>query len=117
MEQNSAIKGRIPRHGPTECADSQELPDGVQVRLIRDTERLLLLNRGHWSIENGLHWVRDVTFDEDRSQIRTSKAPRVMASLRNLVVNVLRICGATNISEAIRSFDYKTRGALELIGL
>ncbi|MGH3717187.1 MAG: ISAs1 family transposase [Micromonosporaceae bacterium] len=40
--------------------------------------------RGHWSIENRLHWVRDVTYDEDRSQIRTATGPRAMASLRNL---------------------------------
>ncbi|MDQ3764246.1 MAG: transposase [Actinomycetota bacterium] len=56
---------------------------------------------GHWTIENRLHWVRDVTYDEDRSQVRTS--PRAMASLRNLAVSVLRITnGATNIAQAIR---------------
>lgn len=38
--------------------------------------------QGHWAIENNLHWVRDVTYDEDRSQVRTGNAPRVMATLR-----------------------------------
>ena len=46
-----------------------------------DPARLLALVRGHWEIENRLHWVRDVTFDEDRSQVRTGTAPRVMATL------------------------------------
>ncbi len=42
--------------------------------------------RGHWSIEDRLHWVRDVTYDEDRSQVRTRNGPRVMAGLRNLAI-------------------------------
>jgi len=42
-------------------------------------QRLLALNRGHWEIENRLHWVRDVTFGEDHSQIRTGAGPRMMA--------------------------------------
>ena len=41
-----------------------------------DARRLLSLSRGHWGIENRLHWVRDVTFDEDRSQVRTGAAPQ-----------------------------------------
>lgn len=58
--------------------------------------------RGHWAIENRLHWVRDVTYDEDRSQVRTGSGPRVMASLRNLAVSALRVAGATNIAQATR---------------
>lgn len=58
--------------------------------------------RGHWAIEDRLHWVRDVLFDEDRSQIRTANGPRVMASLRNLAVNILRLTGVTNIAAALR---------------
>lgn len=56
-----------------------------------DRKQLLELNRGHWEIENRLHWVRDVTFDEDRSQIRTKGGPRTMATLRNLVISLLRL--------------------------
>ncbi len=80
-------------------------------------QRILELNRGQWSIENRLHWVRDVTFDEDRSQIRTGAGPRVMASLRNLVISILRRCGATNIAKTLRSFAFKTHLALRVIGL
>jgi hypothetical protein len=53
--------------------------------------RLLDLVRGQWGIENGLHWVRDVTFDEDRSQVRTGSGSRVMSTLRNLAISVLRV--------------------------
>ena len=58
--------------------------------------------RGHWKIEDCLHWVRDVTFDEDRCQIRTGNGPRVMASLRNLAITILRLTGVTNIAAALR---------------
>ncbi len=58
--------------------------------------------RGHWHIENKLHWVRDVTFGEDLSQIRTRHGPAVMATLRNLAISVHRRHGATNIAAATR---------------
>ena len=51
-----------------------------------DAQRLLSLNRGHWEIENRVHWVRDVDFAEDLSQIRTGSGPRMMATLRNLAI-------------------------------
>jgi predicted transposase YbfD/YdcC len=57
--------------------------------------------RGHWAIE-ALHWVRDVTFDEDRSQVRTGNGPQIMAALRNLVITALRLAGYTNIAAALR---------------
>jgi predicted transposase YbfD/YdcC len=57
--------------------------------------------RGHWAIE-ALHWVRDVSFDEDRSQVRTSNGPQIMAALRNLVITALRLAGVTNIAAALR---------------
>jgi predicted transposase YbfD/YdcC len=57
--------------------------------------------RGHWAVE-ALHWVRDVSFDEDRSQIRTRNGPQIMAALRNLVITALRLAGVTNIAAALR---------------
>jgi predicted transposase YbfD/YdcC len=57
--------------------------------------------RGHWAIE-ALHWVRDVSFDEDRSQVRTSNGPQIMAALRNLVITALRLAGVTNIAAGLR---------------
>jgi predicted transposase YbfD/YdcC len=64
--------------------------------------QLAAITRGHWGIEDRLHWVRDLDFDEDRSQIRTASGPRIMASLRNLVVTVLRLAKVTNIAAALR---------------
>ena len=58
--------------------------------------------QGHWSIENSLHWVRDVTYDEDRSQVRTGHAAHVMATLRNTAITILRLAGWTNIAAALR---------------
>jgi predicted transposase YbfD/YdcC len=64
--------------------------------------RLAAWIQGHWAIENRLHWVRDVTFDEDRSQVRTGQAPRVMATLRGLVISMLRADGHHNIAAAVQ---------------
>jgi predicted transposase YbfD/YdcC len=58
--------------------------------------------RGHWGIEDRLHWVRDVVYDEDRSQVRTGNGPRVMASLRNLAIAILRLTGHASIAAALR---------------
>lgn len=79
--------------------------------------KLLELNRGHWAIENKLHWVRDVTFDEDRSQVRRRGAPHAMASVRNLAIGVLRIAGATNIAAALRHCARSIGTTLRLLGL
>ena len=58
--------------------------------------------RGHWRIENQLHWVRDVTFDEDRSHARSGNLPRTMATLRNLAISLLRLAGVGNVAAALR---------------
>jgi predicted transposase YbfD/YdcC len=80
-------------------------------------ERLLDLNRGHWSIENSLHYVRDTTFDEDRSQIRTKTAPQVMATLKNLAISILRLNSFNNIASALRHFAAQQNLTLALVGL
>ena len=77
---------------------------------------ILALVRGHWRIENSLHWVRDVTFDEDRSQVRTGNGPRVMATLRNLAISMLRLAGATCIAKALRWCSRHVGACLRLIG-
>lgn len=78
-------------------------------------KRLLKLIRCHWEIENRLHWVRDVTFDEDRCQVRTGAAPQVMAALRNTVIALLRGLGATNIAAALRTHAAHPDRALALV--
>jgi len=79
--------------------------------------RLLELVRGHWSIENKSHWVRDVTFDADRSQVRCGNIPHVMAALRNTTIGLLRWAGHTNIAAACRRLAAQPVQALALIGI
>jgi hypothetical protein len=79
--------------------------------------RLLALSRGHWTIENRLHWVRDVTFDEDRSRVRKGAGAQVMASIRNLAISLLRLAGARYIAPALRRCARSDSQALRLVGL
>ena len=58
--------------------------------------------QGHWSVENTLHHVRDTTFAEDASRVRTGHAPRVMATLRNTAIGLIHLAGSTNIARATR---------------
>jgi predicted transposase YbfD/YdcC len=78
--------------------------------------QLLTLWRGHWGIENRVHWVRDVTMDEDRCQIRTRAAPQVMAALRNMTISLLRLAGKSNIAAAFRRHAAHPSEALALVG-
>jgi len=71
--------------------------------------------RGHWQIENALHWVRDVTFGEDLSQVHTGAAPQVMATVRNLVISLHRLAGATNIAKALRHHARDALRPLQLL--
>ena len=80
-----------------------------------DAARLLMLLRDHWGIENKLHHVRDVTFDEDRSTVRTDAAPQVCAACRNLAISLLRRAGATNIAAACRTFAGRPLTAITLV--
>lgn len=71
--------------------------------------------RGHWCIENGLHWVRDVTYGEDHSRVRTGSGPRVMASLRNLAISIHRLDGEKNMRHATRACCQNSRRAFALL--
>jgi hypothetical protein len=82
-----------------------------------DARRLLALLRGHWGIENRVHWVRDVTLGEDASRIRTESAAEVMAGLRNAAISLLRLAGVTNIVEALRENLYHVRSLLSTLGI
>ena len=71
--------------------------------------------RRHWSIENRLHWIRDVVFAEDHSQIRTGAGPAVMATIRNLVISLHRLAGASNIAAACRHVGRHPNRVLPLL--
>ncbi len=72
--------------------------------------------RGHWTIENRVHYVRDVTFGEDAGQAWTGSTPQVLAALRNVVLTLIRRAGWTNIADALRTYHASIQEALQLLG-
>lgn len=73
--------------------------------------------REHWHIEHKLHWVRDVTFDEDGSQVRSGRIRQVLAALRNVAISALRVAGAENIAAACRRYAARPALAFAALGL
>ena len=99
--------------------ESEEIVYGV-TSLSRERasgEELLKLVRGHWRIENQSHWVRDVTYGEDQSQVRVGSLPQAMAALRNTAIGLMRRAGENNIAKACRRFAAQPWQALALIGI
>ncbi|WP_099904151.1 hypothetical protein [Streptomyces sp. TLI_171] len=70
--------------------------------------------RGHWGIENH---VRDTTYAEDASRVRTGTAPRAMAGLRNLALGALRHAGHDNIAAGLRHHARDPRRPLATLGI
>lgn len=81
-----------------------------------DAAMLEQLWRGHWTIENRKHYVRDVTMGEDRNQMHTGQAPHVLAACRNALIDLWRSQGWTNIAEAIRTCAASVAYTLAVIG-
>ena len=79
--------------------------------------RLADLIRGHWAIENGLHYLRDVTFAEDAWKVRAGTGPQVMACLRNLVIGALSHAGPINLAAALRHHSRDPRRPLATLGI
>jgi hypothetical protein len=84
---------------------------------VASAQRLLGLARGHWGIENRLHYVRDVTLGEDASRVRKGSAPQVLAAVRNVVVHLLAGVEAPSRAAAIRRLNNHPEEALALLGL
>jgi predicted transposase YbfD/YdcC len=84
-----------------------------------DASRLLELTRGHWGIENGLHYVRDVTLGEDASRVRKGSAPQVLAALRNLVIYLVSLVSLPKESrpEALERMAARPSEALQALDL
>ena len=80
-----------------------------------DAAALLGYQRGHWGIENRLHYVRDVAFDEDRSTVRSGAAPQALAACRNLAITLLRRAGLATIAAGLRSYAGRPHAAIQLI--
>jgi len=79
--------------------------------------QLLAWHRGHWGIENRLHHVRDMAYDEDRCRARTGQTPRVLACLRNFAISLLRLFQVSNITAALRDLAAQAHTVLMLFRL
>jgi hypothetical protein len=99
--------------GETTCEVAYGLTSLPRARA--SAARLLELNRGHWRIENQLHYVRDVTFGEDACQVRRGSAPQLLASLRNAIISLLNDFGYENKAEALRFFAARPLQAYHLV--
>jgi Transposase DDE domain len=86
-----------------------------QGRVVADAARLLGLSRAHWGIENGLHHTRDETFREDRCRVRRGNAPRVLASVRNVAVYLLRTTDHPTLPAATRAMVARPELAIGMI--
>jgi hypothetical protein len=82
-----------------------------------NAQRLLGLTRGHWGIENKLHYVRDVTLGEDGCRVRKGSAPQVLAAVRNAVIHLLAGVEADSRAAAIRRLNNHPEEALALLDL
>lgn len=80
-------------------------------------ERVLKLKRGHWTIENGLHYVKDVTMGEDKSTVHADNGPKIMAALRNTALSLLRHAGFSTIAARMRYNSTHPEAALEVLSL
>ena len=82
-----------------------------------DAAQLLAFWRGHWTIENRLHWIRDTHWREDRCRIRKGSGPQNMAAFRNAAINLLRLAGTPNLAAAIRQNAYRVDSLLTTLGI
>ena len=78
---------------------------------------ILAGNRGHWGVENREHYVRDRTFDEDRSQVRTGASPQFLATARNIVMSLLRLAGCENVARGMEYLSRRLDQILALLGV
>lgn len=83
--------------------------------LAAGAERLLALNRTHWSIENNLHWVRDVVFGEDASRVRKASSPQLLAAIRNSLIHLLASAKLVKAAAALRRFAVRPLEGLRLL--
>jgi len=80
-----------------------------------DAKRLLKLNRKHWSVENRLHYRRDVTLGEDASHVRVKGAPQVLAALNGGILAIMDFLGVKNVEKQLIHYCAHPREALQLL--
>jgi hypothetical protein len=81
-----------------------------------DAAEIAAWARGHWTVENTVHWVRDVVFGEDNSQVRTRNTPAVLAAVRDLIRSALKLAGYVNTAAGRRAHTERHRD-LALYGI
>lgn len=113
MRQGFRIRREVTRGGKT----SVEVVHGITSLSPEQADATYLLGavRDHWSVENELHYVRDVTLGEDACRLRTGDAPQGMAVCRNLVVSLLRRVPGENRAEGIRRLTARPQEAVDLL--
>ena len=80
-----------------------------------DAQRLLQVNRGHWSIENSCHYILDWNYDEDRSRIRTGHGPENVTRLRRFAIGLIKSKGAHNVAQKMRELSFNARLVLDYL--
>ena len=95
---------------PNTGEETQKIHYGITSRPLEEAsaERLLSLRRGHWSIENKSHWMRDTLLGKDTSPVRCGAIPQVTAALRNTTLSVFLFTGATRIADMMKYYASKS---------
>jgi Transposase DDE domain len=107
---------RTTRRGGTDVVETQYAITSAP-RSLASAADLLGWWRNHWGIENRVHWVRDMTFDEDRCRIRTGSSPQIFAAFRNAAITALRFLGCQNIAAALREHAYQPQLLFTRLGI
>lgn len=107
LERQRRIRGQVSTE--TLCAITSLGPEQASA------ERLLALARGHWEIENRLHWVRDVSLGEDGCRVRSGEAAELLAALRNAGLWLMRSSGLTAIASTLRRHAARPHEAIRLV--
>lgn len=107
LERVRRVRGK--RTAETVCAITSLSPEAASAR------RLLTIARGHWGIENRLHWVRDMSLGEDACRVRTGSAPQILAAMRNAALWLMRSSGLSAIAAALRRHAARPEEALQLV--
>jgi predicted transposase YbfD/YdcC len=101
------------KNGESSC----EIAYGITSRTSEqaDAQRVLNVNRGHWSIENSCHYIIDWNYDEDRSRIRTGYGPENMTRLRRFAIGVIKSKGVRSVAQKMRELTRNVRLVLDYL--
>jgi hypothetical protein len=113
LKQGFRVRREVTYRGQT----TVEVVHGITSLTVEqaDATRLLELVREHWQVENGLHYVRDVTMGEDACRVRTGPAPQILAACRNTVLCLLQQVPSDSYAEAMRRLAARPDEAIGLL--